>query len=520
MSGAPPPAIPPAELERGLRLGVIEGAFAYSTFTLTSGAILAAFVYGSGMGAFQYGLFTALPFLAQLLQIPNVALLRRWHDRRAMTVLFASIGRLSLLGVTAALLFLPPDARAVAVLVSFVSWSVFSALAGGAWLWWMRDLVPGDRLGRYFGDRGSALVAISAPVLLGAGFFLDWVKAGGGEESLRFAFAALFASAAAFGTVSSAILAQMPHRPPAEDPRKVSFRESLTVPFKDVNFRRLLGWLSVWWFASTFTVPFFALFLLVTLGLPVSFVSALLLVGIIANVVFLRLWGRLSDRFGNKPVLAVAVPVLAAGLLLAVGVPTSPFPLNFALIVLIQVLLALAASGADLTAWNLAFKLSHGPSAPSFLAAASLVRALSTGLGPLAGGIAAALLAGFEIRVVLPFGSAGSVLLLDLTQFTVLFVAGAVLALGSATLLARVQEEGEAPRSALLKALRIEAGGDALMPGVRHFATATTVAVQFIVDLEERTHASFDAGLLAIAQAIQTGGDTIEGGEPVPPGQP
>lgn len=507
-------------IARGLRLGVVEGAFSFATFTLMSGVILAAFVYSTGMGALEYGLFTAMPLLAQLLQLPNIALLRRWPDRRTFTVVFASIGRVSLLGVSLALLFLPASSRVPIIVLSFAAWSAFSALAGGAWLWWMRDLVPADRLGRYFGDRGAALVGVSAPVLFGAGFYLDWVRAGGGDDALRLGFAGLFAVAALFGIISSVILTQIPNPPPTEDPRKVPLRDSLSLPFQDANFRHLLGWLSVWWFASTFTIPFFALFLLVTLGLPVSFVTALLLVGIIANVVFLRLWGRLSDRFGNKPVLAVAVPVLAAGLLLAAAVPTSPFPLNFALIVVIQVLLALAAAGADLTAWNLAFKLSHGPSAPSFLAAASLIRALSTGLGPVAGGIAAALLAGVEVRIVLPAGSAGGIVLLDLTQFTILFIAGAVLVLASTALLAHVREAGEAPRSALLEALRIEAAGEGMVPGVRHFATATAVAVQFIVDMEERTQMSLDAGLLAIAEAIQSGGETIEGGEPVPPGQP
>lgn len=417
MTGLSTP-IPPEQLERGLRLGVIEGAFAYATFTLTSGAILAAFVYSSGMGAFQYGLFTALPFLAQLLQIPNVALLRRWHDRRAMTVLFASIGRLSLLGVAAALLFLPPDVRGLVVLASFVSWSVFSALAGGAWLWWMRDLVPPERLGAYFGSRGSALVAVSAPVLFGAGFFLDWVRSGGGDDALRLAFAALFATAAAFGMVSSAILAQMPHPPAAYDPRKVPLRESLSVPFKDLNYRRMLGWLSVWWFATTFTVPFFPVFLLVDLGMPVSFVTLLLLVGIGSTVVFLQLWGRLSDRFGNKPVLAVSVPVLAAALVLSIAVPTSPRPLNLALIVVIQILLAMAAAGADLTAWNLAFKLSRGPNAPAFLASVSLVRAIAMGLGPILGGAAAVLLRGTSIKIGLPIG--GGLPLLDITRFPLL----------------------------------------------------------------------------------------------------
>ena len=498
---APDPSITPAQLERGLKLGVVEGAFAFATFTLTSGAVLAAFVYSSGMGAFQYGLFTALPFLAQLLQIPNVALLRRWHDRRRMTVLFASAGRLSLLGVTAALLFLPSEARAFAVLVSFVSWSAFSALAGGAWLWWMRDLVPADRLGRYFGSRGSALVAVSAPVLFGAGFFLDWVRSGGGEEASRFAFAALFATAAAFGMVSSAILAQMPHAPPAEDPRQVPLRRSLSLPFKDLNYRRMLGWLSVWWFATTFTVPFFPVFLLVDLGMPVSFVTLLLLVGIGSTVVFLRLWGRLSDRFGNKPILAVSVPVLSAALLLSLLLPTAPGLLRVALIVVIQVLLALAAAGADLTAWNLAFKLSRGPDAPSFLAAVSFVRALAMGLGPILGGAAAVFLRGTSIQLGLPVG--GGVPLLEITRFPLLFAGAAAAILVSAALLSRVKEEGEAPRSALLDALRLEAD-DGLMPGVRHFAAATTVTVQFIVDVQEKASSSLDSGIEAIKGAIES----------------
>ena len=515
--GKPDPwPIPPERLERGLRLGVIEGAFAYATFTLTSGAVLAAFVYSSGMGAFQYGLFTALPFLAQLLQFPNVALLRRWPDRKAMTILYASIGRLSLLGVSASLLLLPPEARGLGILLSFSLWSIFSALAGGSWLWWMRDLVPKERLGRYFGNRGAALVAASAPVLLGAGFFLDWVR-GGGEASIRYAFAALFATAACFGMVSSAILAKMPHPPPADDPKSVPFRDSLVVPFRDPNYRRLLVWLGVWWFATTMTVPFVAVFLFADLGLSVSLVTLLLLVGLGATVVFLQLWGRLSDRFGNKPVLRVSVPVLAAALILCSLLPTAPVPLNYALIVVIQVLLALSAAGADLTAWNLSFKLSRGPQAPAFLASTSLVRALATGIGPLVGGSVALLLRGTSILVVAPVGSGGGVVLLNITRFPLIFLGAAAVVLASGYVLSRVKEEGEAPRSELLDALRLEAD-DGLVPGVRHFAAATTVMVQYIVQMEEKASASLDSGLDALRGAIDAARGEDDGEEPGPPG--
>lgn len=505
------------EVERGLRLGVIEGAFAYATFTLTSGAILAAFVFSSGMTAAQYGLFTALPFLAQLLQFPNVALLRRWPDRRAMTVLYASIGRMSLLGVTFSLVFLPAEVRSVAVLMSFTSWSIFSALAGGSWLWWMRDLVPRDRLGRYFGNRGSALVAASAPVLLGAGFFIDWVRASSGDEGLRFAFAALFATAACFGMVSSAILARMPHPPPADDPRSASLREMLTVPFRDRNYRRLLLWLGIWWFATTLTVPFLPVFLFRDLGMPVSFVTLLLLVGIGSTVVFLHLWGRLSDRFGNKPVLHVSVPVLAAALVLCSVISTAPTPLNYAVIVAVQVLLALSAAGADLTAWNLAFKLSRGPQAPAFLASASLVRALATGMGPIVGGAVALFLVNTSLQVVMPVGGGGGLLLLSITRFPLIFLGGAVMVVASGAVLARVREEGEAPRSELLDALRLEAD-DGLVPGVRHFAAATTVVVRYIVGLEEKASASLDSGIEAIRFAIDFSREDEGGQETGPPG--
>src|SRR6185295_18405582 len=163
-------------------------------------------------------------------------------------------------------------------------------------------------------------------------------------------------------------------------------RESLSVPFKDPNYRRLLSWLTIWWFATTMTVPFLPVFLFADLGMPVSFVTLLLLVGIGSTVVFLHLWGRLSDRFGNKPVLRVCIPVLAAALMLCSAVPTAPWPLNLGLIVVIQILLALSAAGADMTAWNLAFKMSRGPQAPAFLASTSLIRALATGSGPIVGG--------------------------------------------------------------------------------------------------------------------------------------
>jgi len=474
-----PGELSPREVERGLRFGIVDGVFANAMFTLCSGAILAALALFAGMSDFDYGVLAALPFLAQGLQLPAGLLYRKFQNRKAVTIAFATAGRLSIFLVAAAVLFFPPGLQTAGIFAGLFAWSAFTAVAGGSWLWWMRDLVPEERLGRYFGTRGALLVGLSGPVLFGAGLLIDHQRAVGGAEGERAAFAAIYVVAALFGIGSSVFLSLMPHPRPRDDPSVVPIRESLAAPFKDPNFRRLLQWLVLWGFGATMTLPFFPIFLLVDHGLPISTVTALLVVGTATNVVFFVLWGRLSDRHGNKPVLAVAVPVFAAGLLATPFVPDGG-ALEIAAVVLIQVLFSIGTAGADLASWNLAFKMARGPATPAYLSGTLLVRALATGTGPLMGGIigAAAVASSADLGV------------LRVAHLEFVFLAGAVLVLASARPLASVREIGEAPRGELLRALHAEAATGSLYPGVRHFALASSYLVRAVVRGEELAKAS------------------------------
>jgi hypothetical protein len=64
-----------------------------------------------------------------------------------------------------------------------------------------------------------------------------------------------------------------------------------------------------WQFAVNLATPFFTVFIVRQLRFDVSFVLVLSVVSQIANLLALRLWGTLSDRFANKSVLAVCAPV-------------------------------------------------------------------------------------------------------------------------------------------------------------------------------------------------------------------
>ncbi len=469
-----PAPLAPAVVERGLRFGIVDGIFAQAMFTLCSGAILAALALFAGMSDLDYGILAALPFLAQLLQLPAGLLYRRFQNRKRVTLAFATTGRLCIFIVAFAVLTFPPELRSIGIFAGLFGWCAFTAVAGGSWLWWMRDLVPEERLGRYFGKRGALLIGLSGPVLFGAGLFIDHQRAVAGADGERVAFGAIFVLAALFGIGSSVFLTLMPHPPVRDDPSAVPIREALAAPFKDPLFRRMLQWLALWGFGATVTVPFFPVFLLVDHGLPLSVVTAILVAGTATNVLFYVLWGRLSDRFGNKPVLAVAVPVFTAGLLATLLVPDGG-PLEIAGAVLVQVLLSIGSAGADLASWNLAFKMAHGPTTPAYLSGTLLVRAMATGTGPIVGGAIGALAATTSLDLGV----------LRVSHLEFVFLAGAVLIALSARPLGLVAETGEAPRRELLAALHAEAAGGNLYPGVRHFALASSYLVRAVVRGEE-----------------------------------
>jgi DNA-binding transcriptional LysR family regulator len=67
----------------------------------------------------------------------------------------------------------------------------------------------------------------------------------------------------------------------------------------------------VWTFAVNMATPFFVVYMIDRLDLSLTLVTALLVLSQLANIMSLKAWGRIADRFSNKSVLAVAGPLLA-----------------------------------------------------------------------------------------------------------------------------------------------------------------------------------------------------------------
>ena len=312
----PQPVVSPAECERGLRLLVIEAAFSGGAAALTTGVILTAFALHLGASNAMVGVLVSAPFLAQLLQLPAISLVERLRARKLIAVVTSLVGR-AMLAVMAGVAFFSGTVPLMVFLAAQFVLCGLGAIGSCAWNAWMRDLAPESRMGQVFARRTLLLTAISLALGLAAALALDLTPAG--SQARNLVFAGMFAVGCATGLISARVVAAMPEptMPPSAGP--VPLLALLREPLRDPNFSRLLLFVASWQFAINFATPFFTVFIVRQLHFNVSFVMVLSVVSQIANILAVRMWGTLSDRFANKSVLAVCAPTYVLAIVAMIG---------------------------------------------------------------------------------------------------------------------------------------------------------------------------------------------------------
>lgn len=391
---------------RAMRLVMGDGMASQMMVTLTSGPLLIGLALALGASNMVIGLLCAAPFLGQLLQLPAILLIERLRRRRLVTVVAAAASRVALL-VAATTPLLPPSLALPVLCGAVLAHASLGALAACSWNSWMRDLLPSGRLGRFFADRLFLTTLAGAAVSYAAGRVAD---AGRGADP----YVWLFAAGIACGTVGVVLLAVTPEpaMPPAPDGQ--SLRRLYAEPFRDANFRRLMAFLAAWNFAVNLAVPFFPVMMLKRLGLDMAEVMLLGIVSQAANLSVLRLWGRLSDRFSNKSVLALCAPLFLVCLF---GWTFVTFPdrhaLTVPLLFLLHGLMGVALAGATLAAGNIGLKLSPEGRATPFLAMGSVVSSMAAALASLLGGALAQIFEAREVALTLRWSSPGGGFALD-----------------------------------------------------------------------------------------------------------
>jgi len=271
--------------------------------------VLASLLSGIfGLSPAHYGLIISLPFWFNFLQVLVTPRLSQQMDARRLCIVTAWLQFSGWALLTAALPFIPRADTALTLGVFFVGLSIIScagAVNGVTWNAWMQDVVPQRLRGKYFGMRNQVLQVSMIAFLLSVSGLTALL------HGSLVAYVILFGLALGARIVS--IVAMQRMATPGErgggsaPQRRLAWREQLHVLMADRGFMRFVGFGALMAFFVNLFGPFYPVFMYEELGLSVARANWILLFGPMGAAVSFPAWGRLLDRYGNIPVMIVAL---------------------------------------------------------------------------------------------------------------------------------------------------------------------------------------------------------------------
>lgn len=289
-------------LRRNFSLGLLNGAF-FNLFSalLDPSLVLSWFVSQLTTSNFLIGLIVPIQhggwFLPQL--VVSSYLQRR--QRKLPFYTYIAGVRVTIWGLMTLAVFLIEDA-AVLLVVFFIllaAYSLGSGLGGICFVDIVAKAIPPTRRGAFFGWRRflGGLLALGGSLLVK--YILDERRGLAFPDNYAVLFLlSFFTLCAAMGCF---ILVVEPLEPvnKAKITLGKQFRRALDLPRRDKNYRRFLT-MRLLLMAAEIATPFYIIYAKQALSVSVSMVGVYLTGATMAGFASTLLWGRISDRRGNK----------------------------------------------------------------------------------------------------------------------------------------------------------------------------------------------------------------------------
>jgi MFS family permease len=355
----------------------LKDATAYAVMMGIGETYLSAFALFLKASTPQIGLLASLPpLLGSLAQILSAWLGRLAGRRRP--IILAGAGLQAFAWLPIALLPLLFPAAAVPVLIAaVVLYHCGAHLAAPQWASLMGDLVPMKRRGRFFARRTRIISIVTFLSIAAGGLILHQATAGG---QTLVGFLLLFGIAMFARAISTYHLARM-HDPAGHVAAiEVLARESWWRQLRQSNFARFSLFFALMQFSVAIASPFFAVYMLRDLQFSYAQFMANTGMSVLAQFLTLSQWGRISDVFGNRRVLAVTGLMLPLMPLLWIVSP------NFWYLLLVQALSGLSWAGFTLGATNFLYDLIAREKRTTYLAMHNILASVGVFCGAILGG--------------------------------------------------------------------------------------------------------------------------------------
>ena len=375
-------------VEQSLRHSVRDGV-AYSIMAGAGESFFAAYALLLKASAAHVSILAALPsLLGSVSQLVSAFAGRYVARRKTLMLAGVTIQLASWLPIIWLPYFFPQHALAILIGAVAAYFAGFH-LASPMWSSLMGDLVPEARRGRFFARRTRLMSITAFAAMLAAGSLLHYFEIAG---ETRVGFMLIFTLAALARGYSLYQLTRM-HEPAYHRPSFALPPLAQLMPrMRHSPFARFSVFFALFSLSVAITSPLFAVYMLRDLNFTYLEYTASTGVSVMMQFVTLGIWGRMTDSFGNRLVLAATgmlIPVLPA-LWLVSG--------NFGYILLLQMAGGLCWAGFSLAAGNYLYDTVVPEKRAAYLAVHHVLSNSGIFLGALLGGFLASILpAGFTL---------------------------------------------------------------------------------------------------------------------------
>ena len=381
-----------------LRASTIDGGLSTVFSNITGGVLVSSFLLDLGASPFEIGMLASLPMITNLLQPLGALLSNRTNSRHDYGIWTFLPSRLLWLILLIGIIFRStiPDFSSQLVyltLILVVVSNILAALGSASWMSWLAALVPPKLRGRYYSVRNIVSNVASLLCLPIASFVIsNWQ--GGTIAGYGIVLSVSILAGLASLTCQHFMIDINPQNyqknyqiEDKQEDDQVNIFTNLIAPFKDRNLVIFLIYFGLWGFAVNLSTPFFNLYMLENLNVDITWVTLFNSLSSGANMLMLLVWGRQSDRVGNRPLLIFAGLAIAITPLfwLLTGILQVQSQL-WTYLLIFHLFLGGTWAAIDLGTNNIQIAIAPIQHQATFFAIASAVAGVGSALGTTAGG--------------------------------------------------------------------------------------------------------------------------------------
>lgn len=371
----------PLQIRRSLNFIILGNIMGSAHGMICGGGTTAMIGLATELGAndLVFGILSAIPQIAALMQLPFSVLVNRTHKRKKYMLTFGLVSR-ALWLLFGLIPYLMPMASSSLQLWTIIFLMGISSCGGAAinvcWFPWLSDLTPIGIRGRFLSIRESILSACNVLIGLIVAYTLDALPA-----DIRYMIIFLIGGTVGMIDMICFSFCEDVYSAP---PQKQNLFRAVGEVIKNKPFMKLVIMWTLWCFTANLSGVYLNPYSMNEMGL--NFMQIMIFSTIASSAVSVFVmpkWGGMLDRFGSRNVMLVSCTVASlTPLFYLFSSPNNIWP-TF----LHNTVGALFWCGANLTCSNMQLSCSPAETRPTYIAFFSCITALvGTTLGSLTGG--------------------------------------------------------------------------------------------------------------------------------------